>query len=115
MSEAAANGMPWLNHQNRHEAASAETTPGGEESVKWVVVRANLSPGEAIVIRGRLESEGIPVLMQQEAVGTVLGLTVGPLGSARVLVPEPLAEQALAILAETFEVDEEDEADSPDR
>jgi hypothetical protein len=41
----------------------------------------------------------------------VLGLTVGPLGSARVLVPEPLAEQVLAILAETFDVDEEDDED----
>jgi hypothetical protein len=112
MSEAAANGLPWLNHQNREEAAGAETTPGGEEPVRWVVVRANLGPGEAVVIRGRLESEGIPGVVQQEAVGAVLGLTVGPLGSARVFVPEPLVEQALAILAETFEVGEEDDVDS---
>jgi hypothetical protein len=38
-----------------------------------------------------------------------MGLTVGPLGSAKILVPEPLAERAQAILAETFEVDEIDE------
>jgi hypothetical protein len=64
-----------------------------------------------MVIKGRLESEGIPALVQQEAVGTVLGLTVGPLGSAKVLVPESLAEQALAILAETYETDEEETGD----
>ena len=38
--------------------------------------------------------------------GSVLGLTVGPLGSAKVLVPEPLAERALNILSVTFEDDE---------
>jgi hypothetical protein len=108
MTEAAANGLPWLGRNGREEATEAEITSGGEEPVKWVVIRANVSPGEAVVVRGRLESEGIPAVLQQEAVGAVLGLTVGPLGSARVLVPESLAEQALAILAETFEVDEED-------
>lgn len=47
-------------------------------------------------------------MVQQEAIGSVMGLTVGPLGSAKVLVPEPLVERALAILAETFEVDEDE-------
>jgi hypothetical protein len=39
------------------------------------------------------------------------------LGSAKVLVPEPLAERALAILAETYEpddLDEEAESAEPD-
>lgn len=105
MNESNANALPWPGQLGR----AAETTPGGDEPVKWVVIRANLSPGEAVVIRGRLESEGIPAVLQQEAVGAVLGLTVGPLGSARVFVPEPLAEQALVILAETFEVDRDEE------
>jgi hypothetical protein len=109
MIDATANNLPWLRRNSQAEATDSETTPGGEEAVKWVVIRANISPGEAVVIRGRLESEGIPAVVQQEAVGAVLGLTVGPLGSAKVLVPEPQAEQALEILAETFEVDEDDE------
>lgn len=108
MIEAAANNLPWLRRNSQGEATDSETTPGGEEAVKWVVIRTNISPGEAVIIRGRLESEGIPAVVQQEAMGAVLGLTVGPLGSAKVLVPEPQAEQALAILAETFEVEEED-------
>ena len=71
------------------------------------------NPGEATVIKARLESEGIPAVLQQEAMGSVLmGLTVGPLGSAKILVPEPMAERALAIMAETFEEDSwEEEAD----
>ena len=69
---------------------------------------------EAAIIKGRLESHDIPAIAQQEAIGSVFGLTIGPLGSARVLVPEPLAERALEILAETFEPDDEDEKDFDD-
>ncbi|MCB0195294.1 MAG: DUF2007 domain-containing protein [Anaerolineae bacterium] len=71
-----------------------------------MTIAENLNPGEAVVIKGRLESESIPVVLQQEAVGSVLGLTVGPLGSAKISVPEPLADQALAILADTFDTDD---------
>jgi hypothetical protein len=106
MIESTASALPWP-HQTNHAASSA-TTPGGQEPVRWVSVGV-FGPAEALIIAGRLESEGIPAVTQQEAVGAALGLTVGPLGSARVLVPEPLAEQALAILAETFEEGEEDE------
>ena len=62
MIEATANDLPW---RRREDASEGETTRGGEEAVKWVVIRANLSPGEAVVIRGRLESEGIPAVVQQ--------------------------------------------------
>jgi hypothetical protein len=111
MTESATNALPGVSRSSREEASDKETTPGGDKSVRWVVVGLNLSPTEAMVIKSRLDSEGIPALVQQEAVGAVLGLTVGPLGSAKVLVPESLAEQALAILAETFEVDEEQPED----
>ena len=95
--------LPWF-QKSRTVAA---TSPGRIEATPWIVVAANLNPGEAIVIKGRLESEEIPVIMQQEALGSVLGLTVGPLGSAKLLVPEPLADRALALLADTFEEAEE--------
>lgn len=100
MAESIPNVLPWPHHKG--DTTISETTPGSEEPVRWVSVGV-FAPVEAMIIAGRLESEGIPAVTQQEAVGAALGLTVGPLGSARVLVPEPLAEQALAILAETFE------------
>jgi hypothetical protein len=114
MAEPTANALPWPNQGSHENSTASETTPGGEQPVRWVVIRANVDPGEAMVLKSRLESEGIPTLVQQEAVGTVLGLTVGPLGSAKVLVPEPLAEQALAILAETFEGDTDEEGETED-
>ncbi len=92
--------------QTAEGTTSSETTGGGREPVAWVEVAVNLSPVEAAIIRGRLETSDIPALIQQESIGSVMGLTVGPLGSAKVLVPEAMAETALSILADTFEPDD---------
>jgi hypothetical protein len=117
MSDVMGNTLPYPHQGSDRETSASETTPGGREPTRWVAVGVNFSPAEATVIKGRLESYGIPAVIQQEAVGVVMGLTVGPLGSARVLVPEPMVKQALAILAETFEIDEDeaglDEVDLP--
>jgi hypothetical protein len=53
---------------------------------------------EAHVIKGRLESEGIPVLLRYESAGLVYGITVDGLGQVKVMVPSHLAEEAKQIL-----------------
>lgn len=53
---------------------------------------------EANVIKSHLESEGIPVLLEYESVGRVIGLTVDGLGQIKVLVPRELAEVANQII-----------------
>jgi len=53
---------------------------------------------EAQIIKGRLESEGIPVLLAYESAGLVWGLTVDGIGEVKIMVPKPLAEQAKEIL-----------------
>ncbi len=53
---------------------------------------------EANVIKSHLESEGIPVLLEYESVGRVIGLTVDGLGQIKVLVPRELAEEAKKII-----------------
>jgi hypothetical protein len=53
---------------------------------------------EAHIIKGRLESEGIPVLLSYESAGLVYGLTVDGIGEVRIMVPKRLAEQAKEIL-----------------
>ena len=55
---------------------------------------------EAQIVKGRLESVGIPVLLKYEAIGKVYGLTVDGLGKVEILVPEDLKEQALEELKE---------------
>jgi hypothetical protein len=52
----------------------------------------------AILIKGRLEDQGIPAVIQHESVGSVYGLIVDGLGKQRILVPEELAAQAREIL-----------------
>ncbi len=60
---------------------------------------------EANVIKSRLESEGIPVLLQYESLGVVFGLTVDGLGQVKVMVPAPLEAEARALLEEFQEDD----------
>ena len=78
-----------------------------DEEIQWIEVTESLSPLEADVIKSRLEAADIPALIEQEAIGIVMGLTVGPLGSARVLVPEVMADRALELLSETFDAAED--------
>ena len=54
----------------------------------------------AQVIKTKLESADIPVLLDYESAGVVLGITVDGLGEVRVMVPEVLAEEARALLNE---------------
>jgi hypothetical protein len=54
----------------------------------------------AQVIKSKLESAGIPALLDYESAGVVLGITVDGLGEVRVMVPEGLAEEAQALLSE---------------
>ncbi len=60
----------------------------------------------AQVVKGKLESAGLPVLLKYESFGQVLGLTVDGLGLVEVQVPADLAEDALALL------DEQDASDA---
>jgi len=54
---------------------------------------------QAEVIRGRLESAGIPAILDYESLGRVMGITVDGLGEVRVLVPDERAEDAQQLLA----------------
>lgn len=67
----------------------------------FVVV--HIAQGELIasVIKSHLESEGIPVLLQYESAGRVLGLTVDGLGAVKILVPQEFAEEARHIISPT--------------
>ncbi len=59
---------------------------------------ANGQP-EAEIIKGRLETEGVPVMLRYESVGLIYGLTTDGLGQVKVQVPSSLAQEAKEILA----------------
>ena len=64
------------------------------------IVYVTNSDFDARIVAGRLESEGIAVLVQQEPAGSALGITVGILGEVKVAVRTEDYERALAILDE---------------
>jgi hypothetical protein len=66
----------------------------------------------AQVVRGKLESAGIPVLLKYEAIGQIIGLTVDGLGRVEVQVPEEFEADARYLLEEE-EAEAEYEEDPP--
>ena len=65
-----------------------------------VLIRIVQGQREAQIIKGRLESEGIPVVLKYEAVGAIFGLTINGLGEVRVMVPAQVAEATRSALTE---------------
>jgi hypothetical protein len=70
---------------------------------------------EAHVIKTKLESAGIPALLDYESAGVVLGITVDGLGEVRVMVPEGLAQQAEDLLSQPLDWPLEEGANDEDR
>jgi hypothetical protein len=77
--------------------------------LKLVTVYESQGMLGAQVVKGKLESAGLPVLLKYESYGQVLGLTVDGLGLVEVQVPAELAEDALALLDDENEDEDEDE------
>jgi len=65
---------------------------------KRVIVYVGRGTLEAETVRLFLESNGIPAFVIQESAGVTFGLTVGPLGEARVLVSADDEANALELL-----------------
>jgi hypothetical protein len=55
---------------------------------------------EAEIIKSKLESFQIPVLLQYEAAGRIFGITMDGLGKVKVMVPVDLLEEAKKVLVE---------------
>jgi hypothetical protein len=57
-------------------------------------------PNQGEIIRGRLESSGIKVRLEQEAIGKIYGFTVNGLGEVKVYVQKDKIEEAKKVLEE---------------
>jgi len=55
---------------------------------------------EADIIKSKLESFQIPVLLKFESAGHIFGITMNGLGKVKIMVPESFFEEARNILAE---------------
>ncbi len=57
-------------------------------------------PLRAQVVKTKLEQAGIPVLLDYESAGPIIGITVDGLGEVRILVPAQHADEARALIEE---------------
>jgi hypothetical protein len=65
---------------------------------EFVVVHVAQGLTRAHIIKAMLEGAGIPVLLDYESVGPIIGITVDGLGAVRVLVPDTQADEARALI-----------------
>lgn len=68
----------------------------------WEVVHISSGLMYANIIKGRLETEGIPTCLSYEAAGEIYAITVDGLGEVRILVPQEEAAHAREILTQAF-------------
>ncbi len=73
---------------------------------KWEVVAVEPGMIKADIIKGRLETEGIPVKLRYESAGRIYGLTLDGLGEVEVLVPSDYLYLAREVLARSYREDE---------
>jgi hypothetical protein len=69
------------------------------ENTELITVYIASGQPEAEIVKGRLESEGVPAMLRYESAGVVYGLTIDGLGQVEVQVPSSLAQHAREILA----------------
>jgi hypothetical protein len=84
-----------------YQEISKTTSKEGEVNVserKWVLVDEVSGGIQAEILRGLLESRGIPVWLNQEGAGKAYGITLPALGSVQILVPSDVEESALELL-----------------
>ncbi len=72
--------------------------PQQNASQRLVVVYTSRILEEAHIIVGRLDSEGIPAMIQRESAAGAIGITFGQFGLIEVLVNEVNYEEAMMIL-----------------
>lgn len=63
-----------------------------------VVVHRTFGLPRAHVIKGKLESMGIPAMLKYESAGPVMGIMIDGMGEIQILVPKSRAHEALEIL-----------------
>lgn len=69
---------------------------------KWQEVIEVFGELEAELLRGLLEAQGIPVILNQEGAGRAYGLNVGPLGTVQILVPASAVQNARQVLDDYY-------------
>jgi hypothetical protein len=83
------------------------------EEPELVCVRLCQGLDLAQIYKSKLEAMEIPVLLEYESAGPLFGITIDGLGQVRVMVPEPYAKEAEALLEDREEDESADYTGGP--
>ena len=81
---------------------------------RLAVVYHAFSEGEAYIIKGKLEENGIPCILKSNAAPSVYVFTVDGMGEIKVCVPESMVEAARRLVEEAAP-SADDGGDVPER
>ncbi len=91
-------GGPKRISRDSTKETEAEGTGGEDDPESWVPVLMVFDQVQARVITARLQDEGIPAHMRQEAASSAIPVVVGILGRIDIMVPKLMEEKALALI-----------------
>ncbi|MBN1375057.1 MAG: DUF2007 domain-containing protein [Dehalococcoidia bacterium] len=74
---------------------------------KFITVYTACGHIEAEIVKGHLEVENIPSILKYESLGSVYGLTIDGLGQVEVQVPSKYLQQALDILRQSADLEDD--------
>lgn len=95
--------FPRKKTQDQTQEISGEAGKGDDEPAPWVPVLILYNEVVARLLISRLNDAGIPARLRQEAISRAIPLQVGLLGMIELMVPEPVREQAEAIIEDLEE------------
>lgn len=87
-----------LNAMNPMSAGGATAAEGEQAAIEWVTVAHYMVPTEAYLIRGCLQSCGVPTEVVDDQHIQANLLIAPALGGVRVQVPAPFVDEAKALL-----------------
>jgi hypothetical protein len=64
------------------------------KDTKFITVYTAYGEPDAHIIKGKLETEGIPVILKYESAGLVFGIITDGLGQIQIQVPEDMVDVA---------------------
>ena len=67
---------------------------------EFVTVYTTAGPLRAELVKGRLESAGIPAFLKYESAGPLFGILVDGMGAVKVLVSKAREQEARALIGE---------------
>jgi hypothetical protein len=83
------------------------------EPKELVVICSVQGETAANLLKSHLESKGVPVLLEYESAGRVIGITVDGLAEVRIKVPRELADDARQIIEPREACQDEDQGGLP--